>query len=94
MPRAQRTKSAVHEALQRRVGERPGDSFSGLFGGGSRLGLPYSARNEMVANPMLVLEADAQQLSLSPPFPDERGACGAARRRRSRCTVARCSTWS
>jgi hypothetical protein len=31
MPRAQRTKSAVHEALQRRVGERPGDSFSGLL---------------------------------------------------------------
>jgi hypothetical protein len=33
MPRAQRTKSAVHEALQRRAGERPGDSFSGLLGG-------------------------------------------------------------
>jgi hypothetical protein len=33
MPRAQRTKSAVHEALQRRVDERPGDSFSGLLGG-------------------------------------------------------------
>jgi hypothetical protein len=28
MPRAQRTKSAVHEALQRRAGERPGASFS------------------------------------------------------------------
>jgi hypothetical protein len=35
MPRAQRTKSAVHEALQRRAGERPGDSFSGLLGGSS-----------------------------------------------------------
>jgi hypothetical protein len=34
MPRAQRTKSAVHEALQRRAGKRPGDSFSGLLGGG------------------------------------------------------------
>jgi hypothetical protein len=64
----------VHEALQRRASERPGDSFSGLFGGGSRIGLPYSARNEMGANPMLALEADAQQLSLSPPFPDERGS--------------------
>ena len=29
MPRAQRTKSAGHEALQRRASERPGDSFSG-----------------------------------------------------------------
>jgi hypothetical protein len=28
MPRAQRTKSAVHEALQRRADERPGASFS------------------------------------------------------------------
>jgi hypothetical protein len=28
MPRAQRTKSAVHAALQRRAGERPGASFS------------------------------------------------------------------
>ena len=28
MPRAQRTKSAVHEALQRRAGQRPGASFS------------------------------------------------------------------
>jgi hypothetical protein len=28
MPRAQRTKSAVHEALQRRAGDRPGASFS------------------------------------------------------------------
>jgi hypothetical protein len=35
MPRAQRTKSAGHEALQRRAGERPGDSFSGLLGGAS-----------------------------------------------------------
>jgi hypothetical protein len=28
MPRARRTKSAVHEALQRRAGQRPGASFS------------------------------------------------------------------
>ena len=28
MPRAQRTKSAVHEALQRRAGQGPGASFS------------------------------------------------------------------
>jgi hypothetical protein len=28
VPRAQRTKSAVHEALQRRASERPGDGFS------------------------------------------------------------------
>jgi hypothetical protein len=28
MPRAQRTKSAVHEALQRRAGDGPGDGFS------------------------------------------------------------------
>ncbi len=33
MPRAQRTKSAGHEALQRRVSERPGDSFSGKLAG-------------------------------------------------------------
>ena len=32
MPRAQRTKSAVHEALQRRAGNGPGDGFSGLLG--------------------------------------------------------------
>ena len=29
MPRTQRTKSAAHEALQRRAYERPGGSFSG-----------------------------------------------------------------
>ena len=40
MPRAQRTKSAVHEALQRRAGNRPGDGFSGLLGGGSKLNPP------------------------------------------------------
>jgi hypothetical protein len=28
MPKAQRTKSAGHEALQRRASERPGDGFS------------------------------------------------------------------
>ena len=33
MPRAQRTKSAGHEALQRRVSERPGASFSGKLAG-------------------------------------------------------------
>jgi hypothetical protein len=33
MPRAQRTKSAVDEALQRRAGERPGASFSVKLGG-------------------------------------------------------------
>jgi hypothetical protein len=33
MPRAQRTKSAVHEALQRRADERPGDGFSGKLAG-------------------------------------------------------------
>ena len=33
MPRARRTKSAVHEALQRRVSERPGVSFSDELGG-------------------------------------------------------------
>jgi hypothetical protein len=33
VPRAQRTKSAGHEALQRRVDERPGDSFSGKLAG-------------------------------------------------------------
>ena len=33
MPRAQRTKSAVHEALQRRASKRPGDSLSGELGG-------------------------------------------------------------
>ena len=32
MPRAQRTKSAVHEALQRRARNGPGDGFSGLLG--------------------------------------------------------------
>ena len=37
MPRAQRTQSAVHEALQRRASERPGDSFSGKLAGGSVL---------------------------------------------------------
>ena len=35
-----RTKSAVHEALQRRAGNRPGDGFSGLLGGGSKLNPP------------------------------------------------------
>jgi hypothetical protein len=33
MPRARRTKSAVHEALQRRASERPGDGFSDELGG-------------------------------------------------------------
>ena len=33
MPRALPTQSAVHEALQRRVSERPGDSFNGKLGG-------------------------------------------------------------
>ena len=32
MPRAQRTKSAVREALQRRARNGPGDGFSGLLG--------------------------------------------------------------
>lgn len=36
MPRARRTKSAVHEALQRRVDERPGDSFTAKLAGGER----------------------------------------------------------
>ena len=40
MPRAQRTKSAVHEALQRRAGNGPGDGFSGLLGGGSKFSPP------------------------------------------------------
>ena len=33
MPRAQRTKSAGHEALQRRASERPGVSFNGKLAG-------------------------------------------------------------
>ena len=32
MPRAQRTQSAVHEALQRRAGHGPGDGFSAELG--------------------------------------------------------------
>jgi len=32
MPRARPTQSAVHEALQRRTDERPGDSFNGELG--------------------------------------------------------------
>jgi hypothetical protein len=36
MPRAQRTKSAVHEALQRRARHGPGDSFSEELAGETR----------------------------------------------------------
>ena len=38
----QRTQSAGHEALQRRVGERPGDGFSGeLVGARLVLSVPF-----------------------------------------------------
>jgi hypothetical protein len=40
MPRAQRTKSAVHEALQRRAGQRPGASFSVKLDAPPHLWLP------------------------------------------------------
>ena len=37
MPRAQRTKSAVHEALQRRARHGPGDGFSEELAGETRV---------------------------------------------------------
>jgi hypothetical protein len=40
MPRAQRTESAVHEALQRRAGQRPGASFSVKLDAPPHLWLP------------------------------------------------------
>ena len=45
MPRAQRTKSAVHEALQRRAGNGPGDGFSGLL---ASIFFPLSNRQQFL----------------------------------------------
>ena len=83
MPRAQRTKSAVHEALQRRAGNGPGDGFSGLLGGGSK----FSLRACLRIAESIPRERDAHKVSRNVFALDlanggRRGACGERRLQR------------
>jgi len=52
MPRALPTQSAVHEALQRRTGERPGDSFNGELGGEP---VTWILHNDFILDEMIVV---------------------------------------
>ena len=97
MPRAQRTQSAGHEALQRRVRERPGDSFSGLLAGGDdacrRLHaiVPDALKKQprcgnkyaMLMQPELLLRRSAQHAPLAAR------AARRSRRRRHACAHAK-----
>jgi len=83
MPRALPTQSAVHEALQRRANERPGDSFSGELVGGllSFFAINQPDLNHFARGPssrrihVLAAERAAVKASYRPCRLDSRSSC-------------------
>jgi hypothetical protein len=68
MPRAQRTKSAVHEALQRRAGQRPGASFSVKLDAPPHLWLrPYRFHTVVFRSRHVIKHTQASHHTIRPP---------------------------